>query len=130
MRDPLREFRRQRATRIRAWNPQSDQAARDPCALGRIAICPFRGACDRDALAWHRARAGNRAAYDALYESWFARTYRIASARLGSRRLAEICAGDVLAVAFTFPAPLDGCAAAHVLGLLAMRLRWETEGAS
>lgn len=128
MRDRLRGSRRQRANRRRAWSPERSPVAEDPCALGRIAICPFRATCDRDALAWRYARTGDRAAFDALYESWFVRTYRIASARVESLAIAETCTRDVLAVAFCLPTPLEGCAAAHVLGLLAKRLRWEEEG--
>jgi hypothetical protein len=126
----LRDAPRQRVTRVRAWSRdfrERGEPASDPCAFGAIAICPFRAACDHEADAWHRAREGSREDFDALYESWFGRAYRIAILRLGNQALAESCTRDVLAVAFCLPAPLDGCAAAHILGLLAGRLGWEEE---
>ena len=130
MRDRLRGSRRQRAKRLHTWSPgawERIEVGSDPCALGSIAVCPFRERCDGEAAAWHRARAGSRADFEMLYERWFVRVYRVASSRLGVRQLAETCTRDVLAVAFCLPPPLEGCAAAHVLSLLGKRLRWEEE---
>ncbi len=93
------------------------RVVRDPCAL-RNPDCPYRATCEREASSLARARAGSRADFDALYDHYFAKLYRVSGERVGSRALTEVHARELLQRALCAPAPTDECAAERLLRLV------------
>jgi hypothetical protein len=80
--------------------------------------CPMQARCEDEATELARARAGNRPAFDALFERYFARVYREAQRRSGSRPAAERATRAALAAAFLATSPRV-CMAVDLLRALA-----------
>jgi hypothetical protein len=89
----------------------------EPVVLCPIAPaeCAHRTACELDELRLSRARAGNRADFDALFDHAFARVYRAARRRLPSGEQAEAATRACLLGALGSPDPSGGCVTARLL---------------
>jgi hypothetical protein len=93
--------------------------------LGVATACPHRAYCGAELFELIGARAGNREDFEALYERYFARCFRVARRSLRSLLLAEICTRETLASMMRAATTDGGCLAVQVWELLQHSVRRE-----